>query len=109
MEHTGEPPYRKLHDTTTVPHRNLGEGDVVQLQVDVATAETCDFLLSYGRRGETIAEMKASNADSVAVLAAFVLAFVLQRVHDDADDAEDKRVAWYCLVGSASSGLWAGK
>lgn len=105
MDHTGDASYTKLHDTTTLLHRNLGKGDQVQLQADVANTETCEFLLAYGRRGEMIAEMKAGNADSVAVLAAFVLAFVLQRVHDDADETEDKLVAWYCLLGSASSGL----
>ena len=105
-EHTADAPYSKLNDSSTVQHRSLGDVDV-KLEVDVVSTETCDFLLAYGRRGETIAEMKAGNADSVAVLAAFVLAFVLQRVHDDADDVDDQLVAWYCLLGSASSGLCA--
>ena len=68
-----------------------------------------DQLLAEGRRGENIMELKADNADSTAVLAAFVLAFELQLMHDEVADFDEddhvRQLAWWCRVVSAGSGL----
>ena len=78
---------------------------------DIVKEFTLDELLAEGRRGEDIMEMKATNADSIAVLAAFVLAFVLASVHDEVEDFDEsnrwKQFAWLCLLASAASGLSA--
>jgi hypothetical protein len=68
-----------------------------------------NLLLAEGRRGESIMELKASNADSTAVLGAFVLAFVLQSLSDQVAGIDESNslqmVSWLCLTLSAASGL----
>lgn len=68
-----------------------------------------DLLLAEGRRGDNIMDAKAGNADSTAVLGAFVLAFVLQSLHDDLADIDENDfmtlMSWFCLILSAACGL----